>query len=146
MIPKITIAAPVPILLPEPPVLLSIFSPLLLTPDWLTQLQSTGHLRGREDVPVFLAEEDLMREIVGFNIHQAIMAVARIPAEGSLDNLPAAHLLVALDELRISENVGVIVRNCTAFGADAIIVGATSCSLLYLRTALVSLPPWCRMR
>jgi len=86
---------------------------------------------------IFLAEEDLVREIVGFNVHQGVMAVARIPAEGSLDNLPVSHLLVALDGLRISENVGVIVRNCAAFGADAILAGGNSCSP-YVRRAVRS--------
>ncbi|MBZ5498261.1 MAG: RNA methyltransferase [Acidobacteriia bacterium] len=108
---------------------------LLLTPNWLARLQSAGHLEGREDVTVFLAEEGLLREIVGFNIHQGIMAVAKAPAEGSPDDLPASHLLVALDGLRTSENVGVIVRNCAAFGVNAILVGETSCSP-YLRRAV----------
>jgi tRNA G18 (ribose-2'-O)-methylase SpoU len=108
---------------------------LLLTPDWLARLQSSGHLRGREELGVFLAGEDLLREIVGFNIHQGIMAVARVPAEGSLDALPAPHFLLALDGLRISENVGAIVRNGAAFGVDAILVGETSCSP-YVRRAV----------
>jgi tRNA G18 (ribose-2'-O)-methylase SpoU len=110
---------------------------LLLTPDWLARLASTGHLEGREDVTVFLAEAELLRRIVGFNIHQGIMAVAKVPAEGSPEALPPVHLLVALDGLRISENVGVIVRNSAAFGVQAILVGETSCSP-YLRRAVRS--------
>jgi tRNA G18 (ribose-2'-O)-methylase SpoU len=108
---------------------------LLLTPTWLARLQSSGHLQGREELKTFLAEENLLREIVGFNIHQGIMAVARVPAAPALDELPSAHLLLALDGLRISENVGVVVRNCAAFGVDAILVGETSCSP-YLRRAV----------
>ena len=110
---------------------------LLLTPDWLARLASTGHLEGREDVTVFLAEGELLGRIVGFNIHQGIMAVAKVPAEGSPEALPPVHLLVALDGLRISENVGVIVRNSAAFGVQAILVGETSCSP-YLRRAVRS--------
>jgi tRNA G18 (ribose-2'-O)-methylase SpoU len=110
---------------------------LLLTPDWLARLAATEHLEGREEVTVFLAEEELLRGIVGFNIHQGIMAVAKVPAEGSMDALPPGHLLVALDGLRISENVGVIVRNSAAFGVQAILVGEISCSP-YLRRAVRS--------
>ena len=110
---------------------------LLLTPDWLARLASSGHLEGREDVTVFLAEGELLGRIVGFNIHQGIMAVAKVPAEGSPEALPPVHLLVALDGLRISENVGVIVRNSAAFGVQAILVGETSCSP-YLRRAVRS--------
>jgi len=110
---------------------------LLLNPDWLARLASSGHLEGREEVTAFLADEELLRGIVGFNIHQGIMAVARVPAEGSIDALPSVHLLVAFDGLRISENVGVIVRNSAAFGVQAILVGETSCSP-YLRRAVRS--------
>jgi tRNA G18 (ribose-2'-O)-methylase SpoU len=110
---------------------------MLLTPGWLARLASSGHLEGREDVTAFLAEEELLRGIVGFNIHQGIMAVAKVPAEVSIDALPPVHLLVALDGLRISENVGVILRNSAAFGVHAILVGETSCSP-YLRRAVRS--------
>ncbi len=110
---------------------------LLLTPDWLARLASAGHLEGREDLTAFLADEELLRGIVGFNIHQGIMAVAKVPAEGSIDAIPTVHLLVALDGLRISENVGVIVRSSAAFGVQAILVGETSCSP-YLRRAVRS--------
>ena len=108
---------------------------LLLTPDWLSRLRATGHLQGRGELTTFVAEEALLREIVGFNIHQGVMAVGKVPTERSPDELPVPHLLIALDGLRISENVGVIVRNCAAFGVDAILVGETSCSP-YLRRAV----------
>ena len=108
---------------------------LLLTPDWCGRLAATGHLKGREGATAFLAEGELLRGIVGFNIHQGIMAVGKVPADGSLDALAPAQLLVALDGLRISENVGVIVRNGAAFGVQAILVGETACSP-YLRRAV----------
>jgi tRNA G18 (ribose-2'-O)-methylase SpoU len=108
---------------------------LLLTPAWLDRLQGSGHLRGRERLKIFLAEGEVLQAIVGFNIHQGIMAIARVPAEISLEVLPEEHLLIALDGLRVSENVGVIVRNAAAFGAHAVLVGETSCSP-YLRRAV----------
>jgi len=110
---------------------------LLLTPDWLDTLAATGHLAGRESLTAFLADGELLRGIVGFNVHQGIMAVARVPAEISPEDLAPGQLLVALDGLRISENVGVIVRNSAAFGVQAILVGETSCSP-YLRRAVRS--------
>ena len=110
---------------------------LLVSPDWLSKLEGSGHVQGREGVAVFLAEQDLLWEIVGFNIHQGIMAVARVPAELLLADLPPEHLLLALDGIRIAENAGVIVRNCAALGAHAILVGETSCSP-YLRRAVRS--------
>ena len=49
----------------------------------------------------------------------------------------AGNLLVAMDTLANAENVGVLVRNCAAFGVQAIVVGETSSSP-YLRRAVRS--------
>lgn len=88
---------------------------------------------------VFIAEKYLIETIVGFNLHQGIMAVAKVPTQKTLEEMIAGitkpHLLIALDGLVNSENVGVIVRNCAAFGVDGIIVGETSSSP-YLRRAV----------
>src|SRR5262249_36502322 len=99
----------------------------LLEPVWFERLFA-DYGRSLSEAQVFLAERRLLSTIVGFNLHQGVMAVAKVPAEPTLDRLPAEHLLVALDQLRVSENVGVIVRNAAAFGADAILVGERSAS------------------
>jgi tRNA G18 (ribose-2'-O)-methylase SpoU len=108
---------------------------MLLTPEWLQRLQESGHLTPERSVRIYVAESDRLREIVGFNLHQGIMAIGRIPPDPGVDAIPARHFLVALDGLRTSENVGVIVRNCAAFGVDAILAGENSCSP-YLRRAV----------
>ena len=107
----------------------------LLTDEWYEQLKPQLN-----NVPaIFVAEKKLLETIVGYNLHQGIMAVARVPSNGTLDEMiqkiRQPHLLVALDNLVNSENVGVIVRNCAAFGVDGIIVGETSSSP-YLRRAV----------
>lgn len=108
---------------------------ILITPEWLERLDGHGFKNRCTTVKVHVAALDLVREIVGFNIHQGIMALGRVPLEGSLDQLPEPHLVLALDGLRSAENVGVIVRNCAAFGADLVIAGETACSP-YLRRAV----------
>jgi tRNA G18 (ribose-2'-O)-methylase SpoU len=112
---------------------------LLVTEVWLKRLLKTEGSGRLGSIPVYLAAKELMEEIVGFNLHQGIMAVGRVPTERPLDSdlaaLPQHHLLVALDGLANAENVGVVVRNCAAFGVDAIIVGPTSSSP-YLRRAV----------
>jgi tRNA G18 (ribose-2'-O)-methylase SpoU len=82
----------------------------------------------RGDTRIFVGERDLLSQIVGFNLHQGVMAVGRVPSEPDLAELPSPHMVVALDSLRMSENVGTIVRNCAAFAVDAVLVGETSCS------------------
>ena len=112
---------------------------MLLTPEWFDQLFAGHETEARAGYPVFLAPKELLQTIVGFHLHQGIMALARIPArrelEETLQQISPPHLLVALDGLNHAENVGVIVRNAAGFGVDAIIVGETSCSP-YMRRAV----------
>ena len=112
---------------------------ILATQDWLDRLRLTEGASRLADVQIYLAGMDLMEEIVGFNLHQGIMAVARVPLERSLDetvrSIRGRHLLVALDGLANAENVGVVIRNCAAFGVDALVVGESSSSP-YLRRAV----------
>jgi len=110
---------------------------LLLTDEWLGQLTSTGFSSFPCDV--FTADKGLLESIVGFRMHQGIMAVGHVPTEPTLDDLvrssPSPRCFVALDGLVSSENVGVVVRNCAAFGVQGILVGETSASP-YLRRAV----------
>lgn len=88
---------------------------------------------------VFIAEKSLIETIVGYNLHQGIMAVAQVPSPMKLEEMIAKfsepYIIVALDGLVNAENVGVIVRNCAAFGVDGIIVGENSSSP-YLRRSV----------
>jgi tRNA G18 (ribose-2'-O)-methylase SpoU len=99
----------------------------LMTPQWKQQIFPDDSA----SAPVYIASKDLLETIVGFPLHQGIMAVAKMPEEGSLEALLSVRkdsLMVALDGVVNAENVGVAVRNCAAFGADAIVVDQTSSS------------------
>lgn len=111
---------------------------VLLTPEWFEEYrplleQRSGSMR------VFVAPKQLVEEIVGFHLHQGIMAVARIPRPltllEALAHVRHPALLVAVDGLTNAENLGVLVRNCAAFEVDALLVGETSSSP-YLRRAV----------
>lgn len=113
---------------------------MLMTPQWHEKLSSSDAFRtSGPSFKVFLAERSLLETIVGFNLHQGIMAVGKVPEEHPLTEvlgmIRRPQFLVALDGLVNAENVGVVVRNCAGFGADAIIVGETSSSP-YLRRAV----------
>ncbi len=111
---------------------------VLLTPEWLEEYHPLLEQRSG-DLRVFVAPKHLVEEIVGFHLHQGIMAVARIPRPLTLQEaLARVHhpaLLVAVDGLTNAENLGVLVRNCAAFDVDALLVGETSSSP-YLRRAV----------
>lgn len=90
------------------------------------------------DVSVYLGSKKLLESIVGFNLHQGVMAVGKIPASLTIEDVlvnNSTKLIVAVDGLTNSDNLGVIVRNCVSFNVDALIVGETSSSP-YLRRAV----------
>lgn len=111
---------------------------LLLTDEWLEKYSANLDQRPIED-GVFVAERKLLEEIVGYRLHQGIMAIGRVPEEADIFNTEndsdKTRLLIALDGIANSENMGVIVRNCAAFGVDTMIVGETSCDP-YLRRSV----------
>jgi tRNA G18 (ribose-2'-O)-methylase SpoU len=92
-----------------------------------------------ENLNVFLAEKKLLEQLVGFSMYQGVLAVGKIPLPASLDgilqNSPKPLMLVAVDGLTNAENLGALVRNCVAFGAQALIAGETSSSP-FLRRAV----------
>jgi tRNA G18 (ribose-2'-O)-methylase SpoU len=92
-----------------------------------------------ENLNVFLAEKKLLEQLIGFSMYQGVLAVGKIPLPASLDgilqNSPKPLMLVAVDGLTNAENLGALVRNCVAFGAQALIVGETSSSP-FLRRAV----------
>lgn len=102
---------------------------MLGTPEMLRRLD---RLPPEDGAPVYVAGRDLLERIAGCRMHQGIMAVGRIPPEPALedllDSLPSPILLAALDGLAHAQNVGVLLRNCAAFGVQAVIVGPTTCS------------------
>jgi tRNA G18 (ribose-2'-O)-methylase SpoU len=111
---------------------------VLLTPEWLEEYRPL--LEQRPDtLRVYVAPKPVVEDIVGYNLHQGIMAVARIPQpltlQETLAGIRPPALLVAVDGLTNAENLGVLVRNCAAFNADAVLVGETSSSP-YLRRAV----------
>jgi tRNA G18 (ribose-2'-O)-methylase SpoU len=109
---------------------------LLCTPERFSAIEPIVRHRS---VTVFLGGKELLETIVGYNLHQGIMAIGKVPAAAPMESFlsDAAHdaVIVALDGLANSENVGVVVRNCVALGVSAMVVGETSSSP-YLRRAV----------
>jgi len=111
---------------------------VLITPEWLDEYRPLLEARP-EPIRVFTASKNILETIVGYHMHQGIMALGKIPVpavlESVLAGVPRPYLFVALDGLADSENLGVVVRNCAAFGVHGILVGETSGSP-YLRRAV----------
>lgn len=127
---------------------------MLLTPEWRQALFAGGTDQHAPAGPAggsfasgavaYVAPKALLEGIVGFSLHQGLMAVAETPAETPLEGLlragaPGLRLLVALDDLVNAENVGLVVRNCAAFGVDGLVCGETSSSPWLRRSVRASM-------
>jgi tRNA G18 (ribose-2'-O)-methylase SpoU len=96
-------------------------------------------LRARpENIAVFVCPRPVLAELAGFEIYQGVLAIAKTPAPLSLETIlsagPRPRLFVAMDGLSNAENVGLLMRNCVAFGVSALIAGETCCSPFLRRT------------
>jgi tRNA G18 (ribose-2'-O)-methylase SpoU len=108
---------------------------ILLTEEWLERLRGPIEARSEPDLRVLVAPPGLLDGVVGFRLHQGLMALAEIPAP------PAApgDFVVALDGVARDENVGSIVRSCAAFGVTGVLVGPATCSPWARRAVRVSM-------
>lgn len=113
---------------------------VLLPEKWLRELEPLLQARP-EDIEVFVAPKALLETLTGFSMYQGLLAVGKVPALPTLAEIaarsPQPRLLAAADGLSSAENLGALVRNCVAFGAQALIVGET-CSSPFLRRAVRS--------
>ena len=124
---------------------------IVLPEKWLTEFRPLLEARP-EDITVFIAEKEWLETLVGFSLFQGILAIGKIPPPASLAeilaNSPQPQLFVAVDELANAENLGALMRNCVAFGVQALLVGETSSSPFLRRSvrnsmgAIFQLPIW----
>lgn len=114
---------------------------LLLPGKWLSAYAELLAQRPEKDLPIFTAEKPVLENLVGFSMYQGVLAVAKVPA--ALSFAPAVQsaaqprLFVAVEGVTSADNIGGLVRNCVAFGVQAMVVGETCCSP-YLRRAVRS--------
>jgi tRNA G18 (ribose-2'-O)-methylase SpoU len=104
----------------------------LLPEEWALEYGELFARRLERDLPVFTAERKLLERLTGFSMYQGVLAVGRVPKAPSFKELIARGarplLFLAVEGLSSAENLGGLVRSCTAFGATALIVGETCCS------------------
>ena len=111
---------------------------LLLPPKGLQEFEPSLRRRG-EEVRVYLAEKNMLESLTGFTFYQGVLGVGRIPVPTSVDDVlrssPRPRLLAAVEGLSNATNMGVMVRNCAAFGVQGFILGEGCCSP-FLRRAV----------
>ena len=96
-------------------------------------------------VPLYVADEALLREIVGFNFHQGALAAGRrTPLPSACDLAESLQKrdrqsLVVLPEVTKPENLGLIVRSAAALGVGGVLLGQRCCDPLARRSLRLSM-------
>lgn len=113
---------------------------VLLPESRVAEFEPLIRTRPEKEIPVFaVTKKSVLEELVGFEMFQGVLAIGRIPAVVTLEKIladkPGPKLFAAVDGLTSAENIGLLVRNCAAFGVQALIVGETSSSP-FLRRAV----------
>lgn len=103
------------------------------------------------DAPVYVADDAVLRQIVGFDLHRGAVASGVRWDPPPLDDLLHDVRRVALvEKLNDYENLGVLFRNAAAFGIDAVLLDTETADPLYRRCVRVSIGhvlsvPWARV-
>ena len=98
-----------------------------------------GRLDGL-DAPVLVATEDVLRRVVGFDLHRgALAAVDRRPPKPLAGLVAGSGLLLAAEGINDHENLGSLYRNAAAFGVDGVLLDPTSADPFYRRAVRVSM-------
>jgi len=113
---------------------------VVFPPKWLTEFEPLLMSRA-EEIPVFIAEKEVLEGLTGFALYQGVLAISKIPRPATVSEIlqVTSHprFLVALDGLSGPENIGALVRTSAAFGVQGLIMGET-CPTPYLRRSVRS--------
>lgn len=107
-----------------------------------------------DEAPVYVTSLEVMREVVGFNMHRGCLAIAERPAVLELEpaDLRWASRVLVLEGVNNPDNVGGLFRAGAALGADLVVLGSDCGDPLYrkaIRTSMaatLSLPWWLTAR
>src|SRR3989440_3908368 len=90
--------------------------------------------------PVYLASQEVMNAVAGFDIHRGVLASAtRRPLPEPAGLLARARRVAVLEDVNDHENLGVIFRNAAALGIEAVLLSPECCDPLYRRSVRVSM-------
>ena len=135
----------------------------LMAERWLASMAPTiaaacgGAPDGGPDVPVFVAEEPLLRHITGFHLHRGALAAMHRPELPAVADVLAgarggsgARRVAVLEDIVDHTNVGAMFRSAAGLGVDAVLVTPRCADPLYRRSVRVSMGtvfqvPWTRI-
>jgi tRNA G18 (ribose-2'-O)-methylase SpoU len=121
---------------------------VLVTP---TQHDALAPSLAALDAPVYVARPEVLRRVVGFDLHRGAVAAGErwpLPSVGSV--LDGARSVAVLQRITDHENLGGVFRNAAALGLDAVLLDDETADPLYRRCVRVSIGhvltvPWTRL-
>jgi tRNA G18 (ribose-2'-O)-methylase SpoU len=113
---------------------------VLLAPSRVERFAANAAKLAMLGVPVYVAERDVIAEVVGFDLHRGVIASAARRPHASLSDVAAVtSRLAVLEGLNDAENLGAIARAARAFGIEGLVIDPTCTDPYSRRTVRVSM-------
>jgi tRNA G18 (ribose-2'-O)-methylase SpoU len=110
---------------------------LLLEEKWLDGL---ADVVAAADVPVYLADREVLDAATGYAVHRgALAAMSRTALPDAAELVPGASRLAVLEDVNDHTNVGAIFRAAAGLGVDAVLLTPRCADPLYRRAVKVSM-------
>ncbi|WP_382305521.1 TrmH family RNA methyltransferase [Herbiconiux sp. UC225_62] len=122
---------------------------VLLQEKWLPDLEWVAERF--PEVPVFVASDELLERLTGFQMHRGALASMHRPVlPDPRELLAGARTVVVLEDIVDHTNVGAAFRSAAGLGADAVLISPRCADPLYRRSVRVSMGtvlqvPWTRI-
>jgi len=95
------------------------------------------------DVPIYVATDAMMRDIIGHKFHSGVIAAGVRPSAKGIDQVVPRDrerlTIVVLPEIANAENLGALFRIAAGFGADAVLLGERSADPYWRQCVRVSM-------
>ncbi len=113
---------------------------VLLAPSRIDRFAEHAEMLTAASVPVYVADREVIADVVGFDLHRGVIACAdRRPHPSVEDLVVGTHRIAVLEGLNDAENLGAIARAARAFGIDGLIIDVRCTDPYSRRTVRVSM-------
>lgn len=93
-----------------------------------------------QQLPVYEVTRETLAEVVGFDMHRGLLAVAdRAPEPTVAEVISQARTLLILEGVGDHENIGALFRHAAGMGVDGVLFGNGTADPLYRRSVRVSM-------
>ena len=93
-----------------------------------------------DNIPVFVAKEEVLRTLTGFALTRGVLAAMERPREKSAEEITkGARRVAVFENIADATNIGALFRSAAAFDVDAVLLTPACCDPLCRRAVRVSM-------